>query len=262
MINEIIAKHKLKEFKEPLWVHGLRSEIDDPARENEEWQEVVTKIILGNLEGIISDAGTNEAEIGLGISPSFYWFIARTEEAYGGGIFFDFVDPETCKGIDGGVCPFDTGGLWKGYIKTDPPFDNDDERREFFSKNNTPLDSWSKNFRDYINENYSRFDDYVEGKAPITGIIEIRDDGFNKPRAWTWEGRIVLSQVKGKARKIFFLCSDEKRRRFDEWLANEKKIELKEKIFLKRWIKNNFSSAKGDESPIYTVSEILKELGI
>jgi hypothetical protein len=262
MINEIIDKHNLKEFKEPLWVHGLRSERNDPGSKNEEWEEVVTKMILGNLEGVISEASKNEAEMGFGISPSFYWFISRTDEAYGGGIFFDFVDPEICEGINGGVCPFDTGGLWKGYIKTNPPLDNDAKRRDFFLKNDTPIHLWAKTFRDYINENYSRFVDYVDGKAPKKGIPGIRDDGFNKPRAWTWEGRMVLNMVEEKRKKVLFLGTKGQQIGFEDWIKKRKNISLEDKLLLKKWIKKNFNLSEGDESPVFVGAEILRTLGI
>lgn len=145
----------------PAWVFGFKNRINA-----DDWYRDVAYIILGNFESIPRRPNTTIAESGLGIRASWYSYIAKAVALYGNGLFFLQIDPARYGLGDGGICPFDSGGIWWGHIETNPRLITEIEKREFFYTYNKPLSEWPDHFRAYVHANYFSFSNYVHGEPP------------------------------------------------------------------------------------------------
>jgi len=120
------------------WVHGLR-----PGSSGVEWRRAIAAIILGQLEALPAGRKTLEAEAGLGLDPSWYWYVARTDSAFGHGVFFWRAQDQGWPDGARGVCPFDTGGLWQGHVRTASPTPTPEARRALVAASDRVLESWT-----------------------------------------------------------------------------------------------------------------------
>jgi hypothetical protein len=148
-----VTKYDINSLSQPLWVYGLRAPKPTDDFTEEDWAEKVAMIILGDFEEIGKTESTSDSEVGLGIPRSWYWFIARTELVFGKGIFLFDVRTTSYQATDGGACPFDTGGLWLGFIITDPPLADVDDKHKFFHRYRVDPNLWAITFSEYIKSN-------------------------------------------------------------------------------------------------------------
>ena len=163
---------------------GLR-----PGYAYETWCAAIASILLGQYDDIKSGAKTLEAEHGLGIPASWYWYVARSDESFGQGVFSCGAHDIAWEPTECGVSPFDTGGLWHRHIKTHDDKTNG-ELRTLFQNNNRPLSN-GQCYREHLSTNYLTVADYVLGVPPSAGTEGIIcTQPPNHPRAWTWEARV------------------------------------------------------------------------
>ncbi len=145
----------------PLWVNGL------PARPGWDWRRYLGDQILGRMHVHPQGDATKAAEEGLNIQPAVYWFVGTASRAYAGHAVGAWATDELSTAT-GGLCPFDTGGLWSRKFHPQPPLADDDEVRSYFATCDLPLTSWSGVVIMAIDAAYNSRDDYVGGMAPPT----------------------------------------------------------------------------------------------
>jgi len=222
----------------PPWVFGLRPQVNLRSG-GRRWQEVVALLILGDLHLVPPSQSTTTAETGLGIPPSWYWYVARTETVFGRTLSFWSTAAEPWLADERGVCPFDTGGLWHGFIKTRPPLADVAEKRELFGRYDLILSGWGPKFHLYLRENYPAPQAYVHGQYPAKGPTEILPAPENTSRAWTWEARVRRDATKGRLLLDRLYCLEEDRGEFLEWLIDNESFDLPTKKTITSWIEEH-----------------------
>jgi hypothetical protein len=222
----------------PPWVFGLRPQVNLKAG-GKRWQEVVALLVLGDLHLVPPSETTTAAETGLGIPPSWYWYVARTETAFGRTLSFWSTAVDPWLADERGVCPFDTGGLWHGFIKTKPPLANGAKKKELFGRYDLILSGWGPKFHLYLRESYTAPEDYVHGQCPTKRLPEILPVPENSSRAWTWEARVRRDATKGRVLLERLYCLEEDKLAFLEWLVEEASFDLPAKKAITSWIEEH-----------------------
>jgi len=210
---------RLKVEKVP-WVSGLK-----PRHAYDRWSKAVADILLDLFDSVGKFDTTLEAEAGLGLPPSWYWFVARTDDSYGFTVFFWSSHGTVWRSDHRGICPFDTGGLWHGHVHLTPEVVDPAAKRAFFERHDQGLADWQVAFATYLANNYGSFADYVNGKPPGVGIPEIRPDS-NGPLAWSWEARLDRTEVSGRVVVSRLYCSVESERFFLNWLEEDDSLDF------------------------------------
>lgn len=200
------------------WVLGIRPKATV-------WYRRVQSLLLSTFPSDIAGVSTAAAENGLGLSPSLYWYVLRTEEHYGHVVFL-WSEREAFLPEDGAVSPFDTGGLWHGHVATDPAVEPDD-RKEFVAANSVPVSDWLVAFQSWIRANYARTAEYVEGQPPNVGVARIVYDSRNSAPAWTWEARVEKGRYRQQVaiRHVFWSADD--RKAFEDWVEERSGVDDK-----------------------------------
>lgn len=237
------------------WVFGLR-----PRYHYEKWLRAVASIIVGRLDYLGQTQRTIEAQSGLGLEPSWYWYIARTKESFGHAVFLWDVEGLDWEAGTRGVCPFDTGGLWHGYIATVPHLANADDKRAFFHKNDHELSMWPNTVTNYLVGNYPTIADYVVGLSPRGGVPEILKSLPNTSLAWTWEGRLLRQHITGKVTLQRVFCTGEDKDYFLSWVGHSREYDLPTKKKMTTWIQQNASTCQISESPAYAAERYILSL--
>ena len=183
-----------------LLVHGLREEsVDDADTEDRLWRR--TSEALLSRWPKPSSPDTARAEKGLGILGSpYYFYVMRAHRAFGYVVFLFEEDQASARMPSDakGATPFDSGGLWIGAIH---PIKDRGAKRSLFAKEEVGLDCWRSKFLSYIDRNYSKAQDYVDGKPPTFGIDGVTSrTPENEARAWTWEVRYPSSLASSRLR--------------------------------------------------------------
>ena len=202
------------------WVSGLK-----PGHAFDRSSRAIADILLEKIELFGKSEKTAQAEAGLGLHPSWYWFVARTDDTYGFAVFFWTSTDELWYADERGICPFDSGGLWHGHVLLTPPLLTAAEKQAFFELHDRPLLGWNERFVEYLATNYDTFADYVNGLAPKSGIHEIRKDA-NGPLAWSWEARLQRTDVPGRVVVSRLFCRGEFDKRFLNWLEDDDTIDF------------------------------------
>lgn len=197
------------------WVHGLR-----PGLSGVEWRGAVAAIILGQLNALPAGQKTLEAEAGLGLEPSWYWYVARAETAFGHGVFFWRAQDQGWPDGARGVCPFDTGGLWHGHVRTAPVTLTPQARRAFVATSGHVLEAWTRTVSDALRRHYAPVAEYVSGAPPNPGVDGILGPPDNDSRAWVWEARVARDNVVDNVVVTRLYWSDEDRLDFLNWLED------------------------------------------
>ena len=241
----------------PHWVYGLRQRASHHAARpvapslDLDWLTVVCALIVERFDRLGMSSAT-EAELGLHIDPSWYFFICCSKHCFGNGVFLYNVPDSGWSDADGGCCPFDTGGLWKRKVKTTPPdlTATGDARLRFFAAHNHKLNNWPSPFWNYVKVNYSDLSAYVRGELPDPKIgkgIEAITACYraaivnhdSDSRAWTWEGRLVRWWPKRRAKPENFVCSKDHRKFISRKLAKLLWLEHYELDYISKWLRSH-----------------------
>jgi hypothetical protein len=201
------------------WVLGIRPKRID-------WFRHVQALLLSTFHTDVSGGATAAAEAGLGLPPSCYWYIFRTE-AHFGHIVFLWTEKTAFRPGDGAVAPFDTGGIWHGHVMMDPVLDSDGKAR-FVASNSAPVSGWRGAFEKWILANYESMAEYVAGTPPKVGVPGIVYDSRNSAVSWTWEARLEKKSYRQQVaiRHVFWNADD--RKAFEDWV--EVRSGLDEKV--------------------------------
>jgi hypothetical protein len=193
------------------WVLGIRPK-------SATWLRRVRSLLLLTFVDDAPGAATEAAELGLGLPPSLYWYVFRTDEDFG-HIVFLWETTGDLVATDGAVTPFDTGGVWQGHITTDPALDPE-VRSRFVAVHSRPVSEWLETLQLWIRANYSGTAGYVLGEPPRIGVPGIVYDSRNQARAWTWEARIEKAAYRQQVgiRHVFWSADD--RKAFEDWVES------------------------------------------
>ena len=241
---------------EPLLVRGIH----DSNRPASTWCSVITDIILNEWPSRDSHGRTREAEQGLGIEGSpYYFYVLRTERMYGTAVFLfrDTEEHEWPKDMKG-AAPFDTGDLWHDDLFTLPQI-YANEKRNVFRRYETPLIDWRVAFRTYIKSNYSDLKKYISGDPPKVGSAPIiPHNPPNRGPAWTWEVRIQNEFIDSKIRLLRGFISDQDRSAYATWLSHESDLDSqRHKVVLSRLKKYVESVPSGDNASVAAELQML-----
>lgn len=173
------------------WCYGI------PDRPGLPWLRVLASRLLGRSHLYPVGDSTATAEAALGLGTSLYWSIGTSNNIYVGptGSFCEpsaFIEqPHTL----GQMTPFDSGGLYYGYIETIPALEAH-ERPLYLDENTYSLHGWRARFLHSITDHWAgKPADYVVGERPSPGLTSRSHDvASNTCPAWLWESRVPLSE--------------------------------------------------------------------
>ena len=242
-------------------IRGLRDHSSGPG----DWKELVTNAILGNWPTPNRSPNTIDAENGLPISGTpYYFYVERTLRPY---VFVIFLHKQVAsleeQGHDNeigtnreGATPFDSGGLWHSHVQTHPLL-NELAKKQFFLRQNVPLTSWRHRFDAYVNHNYSRIHEYICGVSPKHGTPPIIAGPPNESRAWAWEVRYPpkLAQESITLERLYM-----RRKQRDEyvrWLWRDSTLEDREAQSVHHWLADNLEEVNEQDAPESIVKDHL-----
>lgn len=204
------------------WVRGLR-----PPLPSADWREQAAQCLLCTFSTIPTGAATATSEQGLGFPPSSYFYVGRADPA-----FSDFVCVYAPNvPANGGTTPFDSGGIWHGYIVASPVWSDDADRRTFVMSKQHGLCDHETAIGQWLSDHYSNdAASYVRGEPPKPGLDRI-DYSRCTERAWTWEARVPKSVADNTVRLRAVLASEQQRTQLLAWIRS-RSISVSQKLQL------------------------------
>lgn len=170
-----------------VWIQGMRR---DDRTSTSDWRQLLFNRLDGHESRIRQGRRTEEAEHGLNINPSSYYFVDRCEPAYGDrALAFDHPDITFDSAR---VVPFDTGGLWHDRIETNPPGMTPSQKLEIVERCTFRSNDYLEAFIAWGRATFPSHAHYCRGSAPSESFCAIIALSLKKldARSWTWEGRI------------------------------------------------------------------------
>jgi hypothetical protein len=164
---------------------------------------------------------TLEAEAALDLGRCMYWYIGCAIEEYLGeaGALWE---PSGAIAVgDGGLCPFDSGGLWHRKFSLDPPLTSDNEVVSYFQECDRSLQAWPDCVWEALAAGWDDNVDYARGEPPVRQTTPSFHGGHSRPHAWVWEGRLRSdTRVAERIEIADIYWDDSHRRRFFAWLGS------------------------------------------
>ncbi len=196
------------------WVIGMRQ----TGTTGESWARLLYYRLTGQHFRTNAGKRTQESETALGITQSIYFYIGRCEPEFGDTGMAN----QRPTGAVESVVPFDTGGMVRGKITTDPPLDTASRAA---LANQWALDeqTFIAKFGPWGSAAYTSSADYTEGAAPRTHLVAqiVTSTPPNQARAWTWEGRVLAhADPCGRIRPCLVVLSDERLDEYRAWIRS------------------------------------------
>ena len=225
---------------ESLLIRGLRQR---RVQGGGDWRTLTTNAIQGKWPSPTASRRTRTAERGLGIDGKpYYFYVLRTGEKYGLMVFvLREVENADWPPDVRGATPFDSGGLWRKKIATEPELD-DAGRRAFFACRDVPLVDWRSTFEKYVQTRYVTVSDYLEGSAPGPGSespdseVTVVKGSPNDKRAWTWEVRVPHDLVAGHLDLLAIYMTGDDRDAYLKWLFRHNPLTDGESRRIRQWV--------------------------
>lgn len=172
-------------MEEIPWVRGLRTKDDSSKVDDGGWKGFLIKVLLKKETEIGRGDKTKNAETGLKINPSRYWYIASFHDVFiQAAMIWKLVPSSTCTCNEnhdelfmcGGICKCDTGGI---FDNKNPEIENKpiNEKICFLHEKSLPLGGYIDPFISEIK------------KMGVTDYIT------SDNRSTKWEGRIEITKV-------------------------------------------------------------------
>ena len=191
-----------------------------------------------------------ESEAGLGLPACHYWYVLHAEAAFGQTVFLWSATINTWQEEDGGISPFDSGGLWHGFVVTQPPLPAGPDRKMLFVRYDRALPGWYENFRLHLAACYVNAAEYIRGEAPRGGVPEIIAGPPNTSRAWAWEARICRDTplaARLTLERAYWTADD--RASFDRWLEDHDALDDAQLERIQSWCLTHSRLTENNESP-------------
>lgn len=206
---------------------------------------------------------TTATETGLGIAPCHYWYLLHAEATFGQTVFLWSATIDSWQENEGGLCPFDSGGLWHGHIVTDPPLATMQARKMFFDRYNQALPGWDESFRLHLATSYGSAGDYIRGQAPQTGVPEIVKGLPNTSRAWAWEARVCRDTpliARLTLESVYWTEPD--RDNFDLWLEGHDFLDDSQLEQIQAWsLAHSRPCARGESPALVATADLIARFG-
>lgn len=198
-----------------LWVNGI------PERPGSaDWMRYLADQILGQTALHPARPVTEEAEDGLGIGRCVYWFVGCAVETYTGEATGLWEPTAVLDDGEGGLCPFDTGGLWHRKFSPEPPLTDQDGVIQYFKECDRPLSDWPDETLNRIVAGWGNAHTYAGGSPPTSPITPRDHSNHSTAHAWLWEGRVREdAQVPERVAVRELYWTEGNKRRFYTWLA-------------------------------------------
>lgn len=228
------------------------------------WQYVVLSRLRRDFNLLQPSPATVASERSLGYPPSAYWFVLRSEEAFGRiGIVWRInlpAWPPSRSSDEASAAPFDTGGLAHDHMAVAPPFQDNVEKQTFLRSEEIILDAFPRRFNDWLHAGYpGSSTDYVNGIPPTDHVARIVLDATqNSSRAWTWELRIAVAHATDTAiepLEIYWTESDYEE--FEAWTVRHPTLSHAERV---EAIDHAFATSRFTNQPAQDLKARLREL--
>lgn len=129
-----------------------------------------------------------QAEKEFGFGASLYFYAGHACPDFGDAVLV--YEPELTEEYGGGATPFDTGGLYLGYIHAEGLSDGK-SRRRYCQSHLIDLVDWRARLAEYLRTYFSSSSAYVLGEGPLKDDPTHRlQHPSNVRRAWTFEVRV------------------------------------------------------------------------
>ena len=230
------ASQLLTTERQPFLVLGL----PEPRKSRVDWRVSLTNIVRRQWGLRKPSPNTIQAETGLGIDGTPYYFFAmHTERAFGFAVFFFQARRKSAWQDEvNGATPFDSGGLWHDNLRTTRPI-NDHQKRKIFRTNQYSLSTWVREFNRYIHNNYNSINKYIYGERPSIGVAPIIPKPPNTSRAWTWEVRVPINLMYTGMELMYGFMSEEDGERYRDWLWNDSEFDDGVCHSIELWMESN-----------------------
>lgn len=232
------------------WVQGMVADLPDAPME---WPEVLYLRLTAQFGRLGSGReNTNAAEGVLGWDHQVYFFVGRPHPDYSASVTL-YPAPELGS-ADWAVSPFDTGGMIKGHILTDPE-QSEAERVSLINKWTTRDDSYVAAQEEWIDDAFETREGYVRSEKPHSHLVSQVDLARNSDHSWTWEGRLPSVDYETpptSATHVF--VSTGRRQHFQNWVRKSGAVPREE---LAAYMVNVAALVHETSSPVEDAQDIL-----
>lgn len=200
---------------EPLMFQGLPPSGSLPYP----WQRILRDRLSYQFQRLRPQRKTEQAEDGLGYSRSAYWYVCRSDAAFGRlGALWSLAAPPASRTATG--VPFDTGDLWHGEIHVSPAFTDALDKASFVNSVECLATDLLRDFESWLAKAYpSSAISYLDGLIPATHVPRITLTDVNKAHAWTWELRVdVDADLPTIIRLVRIFWSEAEFEEFEVWM--------------------------------------------
>jgi len=212
------------------WVQGQREVAE--ARASVTWMELLYRRVTRDFDAITSGPKTSEAEQGLGIQPSTYFYVERPHPHFGDSVVA-FMDSASDYAA---AVPFDSGGLWHGHV---PLIDEMTaaQKSELLHRWSFTCPDYQLPFAQWVDEAIGGLGDYRVDVAP-TGVLPPEIDlSTASSQSWTWEARLRKNVGAGESIQVSRVyLMDGRRSVYLSWLRDQRWLARGERLEHLRWV--------------------------
>lgn len=217
------------------WVQGQRAHLD--ARRSISWMELLYRRVTCDFDAIPSGEKTKEAEAGLGIDESTYFYVECPHPQFGDSVIA-FVD--TAREL-AAVSPFDTGGLWFGHVPLNQELDNA-AKQVLVARWSIECPDYQLPFAEWVGRSIGSLQDYRTGVRPDAVVVEEIDLSTASSQSWTWEARLRKNVGAGASvapDRVYLM--EGRRAAYLSWLRDQRWFSGEERSFHLRWVSEHVS---------------------
>ncbi len=232
------------------WVQGMVEDLEDAPME---WPRVLYLRLTAQYDRLgAGRENTNRAEVILGWDHQVYFFVGRPHPDYSASV--TVYGRPVFGAADWAVTPFDTGGMVKGLIATDPPLD-ETERVALIAAWTRTDPSYAGEQDDWIRSAFTSREDYVRSGTPANHLVPEIDLVRNSDHSWTWEGRLPsISYQTPPTRATHVFVSTGRRHHFQDWIRKSGAISREQ---LPTYMREVARLIRETPSPVEAAQDIL-----
>ena len=232
------------------WVQGMVADLPDAPLE---WPEVLYLRLTAQFGRLGSGReNTNTAEAVLGWDHQVYFFVGRPHPDYSASVT---LYPAPAPGsADWAVTPFDTGGMVKGHILTDPE-QSEGERVSLIQQWTSTDESYVAAQEAWIDDAFTEHGGYVRSERPTNHLVSQVDLARNSDHSWTWEGRLPsVNYETAPTVATHVFVSTGRRQHFQNWVRKSGAVALED---LAAYMRDVASLVHETASPVEDAQDIL-----
>jgi hypothetical protein len=191
----------------------------------------------GYLNPILSSKATSQAQKIMGEENACFFYAGRC-------LFREFgvalaIRPGCEEGWIGKTSKFDTGSVCDGTFKTNPPLENESQKREFIQEHTMLIIKWRREFSKFLGDHFPSHKSYWTDPPLLDGPRAIYRLNKTNFQSWTWEVRV---HNKVSVEHVMAWCSQGRKT-----VAVKKWLRKYPHRYSPRLLIGNCISKKGDE---------------